>query len=328
MRRTLAPPMLSLSLLLSACGTPPAPPPPDAAPEVAPVAAADGARVDYQAELRPAPPGDLSTFQPPARGAYPEGPFGEAVRRGEALFMDTPGHAGQYTGNPLSCSNCHLDGGRLADSGPMWAAWIKYPAYRQKNDHVNSMEERLRGCFTYSLNAQASPAGHAPEPGDPLLTDLESYLYWLSTGAPVGATLPGRGYPTLEAPPEAPDAGRGAAVYAARCETCHGADGQGARAEDRLVFPPLWGPDSYNWGAGMHRTNTAAGFIWANMPLGQPRSLSTQEAWDVAAFVNSHPRPADPRGKDVAATDAAFHSHDCSYGETVEGHLLGQGKGQ
>ncbi len=69
-----------------------------------------------------------------------------------------------------------------------------------------------------------------------------------------------------------------------------------------IVFPPLWGSNSFNWGAGMHRVNTAAGFIKANMPLGKPNSLSDQEAWDVAAYINSFPRPADPRQLDEGLT--------------------------
>jgi thiosulfate dehydrogenase len=282
-------------------------------------------RVDHQAELPPAPPGE-ATFQPPARGDYPEGAFGDAVRRGEALFKDTPTYAGDYMGNQLSCSNCHIDDGRRAESGPMWAAWVSYPAYRKKNDHVNTMEERLRGCFTYSLDAQHSEVGHAPEPGSVLLTDLQAYMYWLATGAPVGASMKGRGYPKLDEPEGGYDRERGKAVYTERCATCHADDGQGARVDGDVAFPPLWGPDSYNWGAGMHRINTAAGFIWANMPLGQPKSLTEQQAWDVAAYINSKPRPNDPRDADVGPqTDARFHDHACDYGEQVDGHTLGEG---
>jgi thiosulfate dehydrogenase len=105
---------------------------------------------------------------------------------------------------------------------------------------------------------------------------------------------------------------------------CHGADGQGRQAEGRTVFPPLWGENSYNWGAGMHRINTAAAFIKANMPLGKPNSLTDQQAWDVAAFVNSRERPQDPRfSGDVEQTRSKYHDHQGYYGNTVAGEVLG-----
>ena len=62
------------------------------------------------------------------------------------------------------------------------------------------------------------------------------------------------------------------------------------------VFPPLWGPDSFNNGAGMHRVLTAARFIKARMPLGKP-TLTDDEAFDVAAFINAQPRPADGQSR-------------------------------
>ena len=93
------------------------------------------------------------------------------------------------------------------------------------------------------------------------------------------------------------EAPRGASVFAANCVICHGATGQGTKANGKYVFPPLWGEDSFNAGAGMTRVPTAAAFILANMPLGKGDSLTQQEAWDVAQYLNSHERPPDPRLK-------------------------------
>ncbi len=281
---------------------------------------------DYQVELPKAPPvDDRGYFQPPARDQLPEGPFGEAVRRGMVIFNDTPRAVPDLVGNDLACANCHLDQGRLANSAPMWAAWVAYPAYRRKNDRVNTMEDRIRGCFRYSMNAQASRAGQEPPAGHPALTDLQAYMYWLAQGAPTGGNLPGRGYPEPPEPEGGWDVTRGAAIYTEKCAICHGEDGQSAKlADGRVAFPPLWGERSYNWGAGMHRINTAAAFIQANMPLGQPGTLSDQEAWDVAAFINSHDRPPDPRNEgDLKVTDERFHDHACRFGESVEGETLG-----
>jgi thiosulfate dehydrogenase len=158
------------------------------------------------------------------------------------------------------------------------------------------------------------------------MTALQTYAFWLAKGAPVGTPMPGSGYPKLKKPEQAPDYVRGERVYAQNCALCHGADGLGQQGGGRQVFPPLWGPKSFNWGAGMHQLSNAAGFIRANMPLGKGGSLSTQEAWDVAMFMNSHERPQDPRFEgSVEATRKKYHDTDDSlYGRTVNGHVLGK----
>ena len=76
-----------------------------------------------------------------------------------------------------------------------------------------------------------------------------------------------------------------------------GADRLMNRLDDPLgtaVGPPLWGRQSYNVGAGMTRVRTAAAFIRENMPFDQPGTLTDQQAFDVAAYVNGHPRPDFP----------------------------------
>lgn len=87
----------------------------------------------------------------------------------------------------------------------MWAAYTAYPAYRSKNGHVNSFEERLQGCFRFSMN------GKEPKLGDPVLVALESYAYFLAKGLPTGE--PARGFPTLPQPPLQADYTRGEQVY-------------------------------------------------------------------------------------------------------------------
>ena len=228
-------------------------------------------------------------FKPPPEDRMPSGPFGESVRLGRLIFTDTQRYAKQYVGNGLNCENCHLDAGRLADSAPLWAAYTRFPAYRSKNKKVNSYQDRLAGCFRFSMNGKA-PAYDSKE-----MVALVAYSYWLAQGAPTGAELAGRGYPALKKPPQAPDAKRGASVFAANCAICHGADGQGTKVAERYAFPPLWGPRSFNWGAGMHNVATAAAFIRQNMPLGKGGTLPEQDAWDVAAFMDGHDRPPDPR---------------------------------
>ncbi len=261
------------------------------------------------------------SFQPPAEDTIPDNEYGKLIRLGEKVFTQTGKYAGKWVGNDLNCVNCHLDAGRRHDSAPLWAAFIHYPAFRSKTGQVDTLAARLQGCFQYSMN------GKAPPPDDEVITALQTYAFFLAKGAPVGMPVEGSGYPKLQKPAQAPDYARGEKVYAQNCALCHGPDGQGQRAGDRQVFPPLWGPRSFNWGAGMHQVNNAAAFIHANMPLGKGGSLTEQEAWDVAYFMDSHERPQDPRFTgSIAETRKRYHdSPDSLYGIVVNGQLLGSG---
>ncbi len=133
-------------------------------------------------------PGEEGHFRAPSRGDLPDGPFGEAIRQGQAIFENTNAHpvSAKYVGNDQACGNCHLDAGRLAESAPLWAAWVAYPAYRSKNRKVNTYIERVQGCFTYSMNAQASAAGGPPSADSETMVSLVAYSYWLAKGAPTG----------------------------------------------------------------------------------------------------------------------------------------------
>ena len=283
-------------------------------------------KMPHRLQTAPAEPAGASdnrliqaAFAPPADADIPNDDFGAQVRLGRNIFNGTSPAAAPFVGNSLRCASCHLDAGRLPNSAPMWAAYVLYPQYRAKNGHVNSFQERLQGCFRFSMNGKAPPLGH------PVLVALESYAYFLAHGAPVGVKMPGQGYPKLAPPKQGMDYARGQSVYAAHCAFCHGADGQGQTSNGATVFPPLWGPKSYNWGAGMSDIRNAAGFIQANMPLSQGGALSPQESWDVADFIDSRIRPQDPRFTgSVEATRAAFHSNaDSLYGLVVNGKRLG-----
>jgi len=272
------------------------------------------------------PAAAVTAFQPPPETAMPKDEFGQVVKLGRDIFTHTERYASQYNGSTnMNCSSCHLDAGRLAHSAPLWAAFVSYPAYRSKNGQVNTFSSRVQGCFKYSMN------GTVPPLGDPVLIALESYAYWLASGAPVDPTIAGRGYPNVPKAPLSPDYARGQQVFTQHCALCHGADGAGQTdANGQPNFPALWGEKSFNWGAGMGNLKNASGFIKANMPLGLGGTLSDQQAWDVARFMNSHERPQDPRFKgSVAATRAQYHdSPDDLYGTTVNGHLLGSGTSQ
>ncbi len=288
----------------------------------APLGWADSAPATPVAPVKSAPNAALltgATFVPPDQAKIPTDEFGKMVQLGRNIMYDSKKYAPQYVGNSLNCVNCHTDGGAMAGAAPLWGAWVSYPAYRSKNKKVNTFEERLQGCFTYSMN------GKPPPLGSDALVALSAYAYWLAQGLPVDEKVAGRGYPAAPKPEQAPDFVRGEKVYAARCAICHAANGQGQQVNGQVVFPPLWGDQSFNWGAGMGSIKNAANFIYANMPYGQSYSLSPQEAWDVAYFMDGHERPQDPRWEgSVAATRAKYHDNANSlYGTTVNGVLLG-----
>lgn len=254
-----------------------------------------------------------TTFTPPAESDIPKNEFGQMILLGKNIFVDTQQYAKSYVGNGMNCTNCHLDNGRKADSAPLWGAYGLYPAYRKKTGQVDTIGSRIQGCFRYSMNGKP-PALDSKE-----MTALVTYHYWLAKGAPSGVKLPGQGYLKLAKPAQSPDLARGAEVYQANCALCHGANGEGAKTNGQFAFPPLWGKDSFNWGAGMHRVDIAAGFIKANMPYGRGGMLTEQQAWDVALFMNSHERPKDPRAKgSLAQARDQFHDENCLYGRTPE----------
>jgi thiosulfate dehydrogenase len=289
------------------------------------VFAADKSRVEDQTQLlnEPAKLSGVAYFQPPQDAELPNNAFGELVHRGEDLFVNTKALLPQYVGNEMNCVNCHLDRGRKARSAPLWGAYPMYPAYRKKNNKVNTYAERMQGCFQFSMNGTIPPADSEA------ITALTAYSYWLSTGAPTAKTLSGRGFDEPVQPKGGYNIGNGKKVFESQCVICHGENGEGIKVGVNYVFPPLWGKNSYNWGAGMHRVNTAAGFIQHNMPLGRGESLSDQESWDVAAYINMHERPQDPRliNNDIELTRKKFHEGDGVnlYGVNVDGVLIGQG---
>ena len=278
--------------------------------------------MDDQSQIVAKPDAD-HYFQPPLESELPDNAFGKLVQEGRAIFVDTQKNAAENVGNGMNCTNCHLDQGRLANSAPLWGAYPMYPAYRKKNDKVNSYAERVQGCFQFSMN------GKVPATDSHVINALTAYSYWLSTKAPIAVELPGRAYPEVPEPKGGYDIAKGEAVYKEQCAVCHGESGQGQKAGGEYVFPPLWGKESFNWGAGMHRINTAASFIKGNMPLGKPGTLTDEQAWNVAAYMNSHERPQDPRLVEgsVEKTRVKYHANDGVnlYGVEVNGVVLGQG---
>ena len=221
----------------------------------------------------------------PDRASIPEGPLGEAIRRGEQLVTHTAEELPDHVGNDLHCTSCHLQGGTAAGAGPWVGVVGVFPEFRARNGRVNTLDRRINDCFERSMN------GTSLDPESAEMGAIVAYMTWLSRDVPTGREVEGRGFRRIAHPPT-PDRAHGHEVYVARCAACHGEDGAGRRTpEGAYLFPALWGPRSFNLGAGMARLDTAAAFVRANMPLGQHDTLSEQEAYDVADYFIHGDRP-------------------------------------
>lgn len=235
----------------------------------------------------PGPPGPPAavTTRGPADSLIPTSPFGTAIRRGRAILVATRESLPNHVGNKLRCTSCHLDEGRR-ENGSWVGVFARYPQYRGRSGVVETIEYRVNDCFRRSMN------GTAIDPAGPDMRDILAYFAFLSQGVPIGAPAASGAARRQKWAAFAADTAAGARVFAASCAKCHGVSGEGT-----AVAPPVWGPQSYNIGAGMSRVRTAAEFISRNMPFDAPGTLADSLAFNVAAYLNAHPRP-DFRGKE------------------------------
>ena len=237
----------------------------------------------------------------PEIGALPNDPYGQLVRRGRDLVTATYAHIGpevadpakRFAGNNLACSNCHLSAGTKKFAIPLFGLLGDFPQYSARSGAEITLEQRLDSCMVRSMNGRPLPAG------SPEMAALVAYVGFLSSGVPPGRLVAGLGVGKMPELDRAADPVRGAAIYAQACAVCHNTDGSGIRrslptTDLGYIMPPLWGPDSFNDGAGMARLITAANFIHFNMPHGADYlnpQLSVADAWDVAGYLVSQPRP-------------------------------------
>jgi thiosulfate dehydrogenase len=227
-------------------------------------------------------------FRVPEVASIPDGAAGDAIRRGRALLVDTRRQLPDHVGNGLNCTNCHLNAGTVPFASPLMGLIGAFPEYRPRSGKVISLQERINDCFERSMNGSALRFDSAE------MNAILAYLRWLSIGVPTGSEVAGRGFEKIN-PALHANRDHGAQVFATKCAVCHGLDGQGMPGpEGGYVNPPLWGADSFNLGAGMARTSTAAGFVRHNMPLGLAGTLSQQDSVDVAAYFTQQPRPDFP----------------------------------
>ncbi len=213
------------------------------------------------------------------------------VETSALMGPDQPDAAKRYTGSRLQCASCHLDAGTAPGQLSLLETDPRYPRPSGRDGMVGDIKLRIQGCMTRSMNGRVLPDDSPELNAMALYIKALNARFKLTEKSRVAVHEP----KAFATPDRAANPTAGKVVFEARCARCHGADGLGLRAENDprrgYVYPPLWGDDSFNDGAGMHRVLTAARFIKAKMPLGQA-TLTDDEAYDVAAYINVQPRPA------------------------------------
>lgn len=255
-------------------------------------AAVDEAKVrEMRAELQLKSP-QRTEFAAPKLANMLAEPNAEQLTRGMRLHLETKALLPKNVGNNLNCSSCHTNAGTVAGGSPFVGVSAMFPSYAPRAGRVIGIEERINGCFLRSMNGKPLPKESVD------MRAMVAYYDWMKGGYKMGDKVPGRGIGKVNLE-LVPDAENGRKVYDAQCAVCHGANGEGLKKADGTpVFPPLWGDESFNIGAGLARTSKAAEFVKANMPFGMHAkfplgqgTLSDQEALDVAQFFAHQPRP-------------------------------------
>jgi thiosulfate dehydrogenase len=222
--------------------------------------------------------------------------YGKELIMHTAKYLGPRGSVLQIT-NGMNCQNCHLDAGAKAWGNNYGAVFSTYPKYRARSGTEEDIFKRINDCFERSLNGKAL-AKESKE-----MQAIKSYIEFIGKDVKKGDKPKGTGIFDLTFLNRAINPANGKILYETKCQSCHQADGQGLLADDKIeyTYPPLWGKNSYNYGAGLYRMSRFAGFIKYNMPQGatyQKPQLTDEEAWDIAAFVNTQPRPTKNISKD------------------------------
>ena len=234
---------------------------------------------------------------PTADPALIDPKLGDQIKWGYRIFVDTPHEAPRLTGGAVACVNCHLNAGQRERALPLVGITGMFPEYNNRAARLISLQDRVVDCFLRSENATGRGIDDLPSTGSKEVLAVTAYLTWLGRGYSVGANPAWRNRNAIAADKLIPvariDAAAGGGIYAERCASCHGPDGQGVQIGDKKAGP-LWGDGSWNDGAGAARVYTLAGIIRYSMPYLSPGSLSDEEAQQVAAFITSKPRPPFP----------------------------------
>lgn len=245
------------------------------------------------------------TWIAPDESTIPNTTQGDMIRYGKLLLTETYKYLGAqssmpYSGNKLSCSNCHLDKGTAAFGNPWAVVWYKYGAggqgpYSARSNRYLDMPNRINDCMLRSMNGKELPRDGYE------MNSMVEYMKWLATGMQITdwTKVVGQGSIKVSDMTRAADPVRGKTVYEENCALCHGYTGEGVwdAAAMKFIYPAVWGANSFNNGAGMFRLRTAIGFIKGDMPYGwanpsdTTHQLSAEDSWDAMAYIISNSRP-------------------------------------
>ncbi len=214
------------------------------------------------------------------------------IELGEDIIRNTNTHAltaAYIPDSGLTCSSCHRDAGQKKAIGSTFiGAAASFPAYNDRDGGVITLQDRINSCFMRSMNGTRLPANSEP------LLAMTTYITWLSEGTPIkmnavrAVSANNNDFVNASLKPLTGDVNIGQVLYEAQCASCHGTDGDGVAS-----FPPVWGPRSYNSGAGLATDFKGASWIQFNMPPEGEFTLGNQEAMDIMSYINKG-TPADP----------------------------------
>jgi len=223
--------------------------------------------------------------------------YGQDLIAHTSKYLGPRGSVAQIT-NGMNCQNCHLQAGAKAWGNNYAAVFSTYPKFRDRSGQIETIYKRVADCMERSLN------GTAVDSNSREFKAIYAYIKWLGKDVKKDEKPYGSGIEKLTFLDRAADPKKGQIVYTAQCQSCHGANGEGQLAPDALeyTYPPLWGPHSYNDGAGLYRMSNFAGYVKNNMPnlltSHENPTLTDEASWDVAAYVNSQSRPHKDQSKD------------------------------
>lgn len=219
----------------------------------------------------------------------------ELVSYGKELIANTARYFGPHgkismSTNGINCQDCHLDAGTKLYANNFLAVASTYPKFRERSGKVESIEWRINECLERSLN------GKKIDSASPEMRAMVSYLQWVGKNVNKNEKINGVGTAELPFLDRPADTVKGQYVYNTRCQSCHGKNGAGVLSADSISYryPPLWGSNAYAVSAGMYRISKLSAYVRNNMPPGstyKKPQLIDEEAWDVAAYINSQPHP-------------------------------------